>query len=269
MHKRLMLGFATSFFRTLPTSLPTATCRIQAVTRAATTMADLAHLRVNYSKCGLDEDTLTESPFQLFKAWISDATSEKEPEPNAMCLSTADANGRPSARMVLLKGYDERGFVWYTNYESRKAQELSECPYAALTFWWAGLERSVRVEGPVQQISEEESDKYFKSRPPESQLGAWVSDQSRQTEGRVMMEERWEQLRSDHLDGEGNMVKGIERPPHWGGYRLVPDRVEFWKGRSARLHDRIVYERDVSERKEGGDLWEGADDVWTQKRLQP
>lgn len=223
--------------------------------------ADVADLRVNYAKPGLTDAAAAaaESPTALFCTWLDEAVAAHEAEPNAMCLSTVSADGRPAARYVLLKGVDERGFVWYTNYNSRKSQELAGNPAAALTFWWAGSERSVRVEGDVARVSAEESDEYFGSRPPMSRLGAWVSEQSSEVSGREVLEERWEGLMKEYLpSGKGSEpVKEIERPPHWGGFRLVPTRIEFWKGRSSRLHDRVVFERASAEL------------TWTQKRLQP
>lgn len=169
--------------------------------------------------------------------------------------------------MVLLKKYDEGGFVWYTNYESDKARQLERAPFAALTFWWAGLERSVRIEGYVKRCGEEESDEYFYSRPAESRLGAWASEQSRPCEGREMMEGRWRRLREEHLEEkeDGEMKTDIRRPQHWGGYRLIPDKIEFWKGRSARLHDRICYTRGID--IVDGDVREQHGWKWT--RLQP
>jgi pyridoxamine 5'-phosphate oxidase len=206
----------------------------------------MSELRVNYTEVeGLLSDTsiFGANPVDLFTTWMSDAVAAKEPEPNAMCLATVSAEGRPSARFVLLKGYDESGFVWYTNYESRKAHDLASNPAAALTFWWAGLERSVRIEGDAVRVSAEESDEYFESRPPQSRLGAWVSDQSRPISGREGLEGRWSELEKMYFDDSGNVIKTIPRPPHWGGFRIVPTRMEFWKGRASRLHDRIVFER--------------------------
>lgn len=229
-----------------------------------TTMTSVADLRVNYSKQGLDEATLPHSPFQLFSTWFSEATSAQEHEPNAMCLATADSSGRPSARMVLLKAFDTHGFVWYTNYSSRKSEQLSSNPFAALTFWWPTMERSVRIEGPVLRVSEQESDEYFNSRPPASRLGAWVSEQSQSVEQRKILEDKWSTLRNEHLDENGECIKDIQRPPFWGGFRLIPERIEFWKGREARLHDRIVYERSLPETN-----FSNVEDKWSRTRLQP
>lgn len=177
-----------------------------------------------------------------------------------MCLSTVGPDGRPAARYVLLKAVDGRGLVWYTNYGSRKAREVDRNPAAALTFWWAGSERSVRVEGDVARVSAEESDAYFESRPAMSRLGAWASEQSEEVEGREVLEKRWDKLMEEYMPGgkDSEPVKEIKRPEGWGGYRLVPTRIEFWKGRSSRLHDRVVFERESADSK-----------TWSQKRLQP
>jgi pyridoxamine 5'-phosphate oxidase len=228
---------------------------------ASAAAAGVAGLRVNYAKAGLSdaEAAAAPSPTALFCEWLADAVAAGEPEPNAMCLSTVGEGGRPAARFVLLKGVDERGFVWYTNYGSRKSRELEGNAAAALTFWWAGSERSVRVEGDAARVAAAESDAYFASRPALSRLGAWASDQSAEVSGRGELEARWEALVDEYLPGGegGPAAKEIARPEHWGGFRLVPTRVEFWKGRSSRLHDRVVFERD------------GAGAAWTQKRLQP
>lgn len=260
MNTKGLLGFATSCQR-LVLGKPS-------VRRSCTSAMSLRELRVNYSNEGLHEDALPLSPFPLFSTWMSEAREAKQPEPNAMCLSTSTANGRPSARMVLLKGFDDKGFVWYTNYESRKAKDLSECPFAALTFWWADLERSVRVEGVVRKVSTAESDEYFASRPPSSRLGAWASDQSRDVSGRDVLQKRWESLRETHLTQGGDLARGISRPEHWGGYRLVPDKIEFWKGRESRLHDRILYERELPRLDDSGSQKEVKDE-WRRRRLQP
>lgn len=220
----------------------------------------VAKLRVSYSSEPLEDSIAGDTPFPLFSKWLEEATVVKEHEPNAMCLATVNEAARPSARFVLLKGFDNKGFVWYTNYSSRKAKHLGHTPFAALTFWWPTLQRSVRIEGKVEMVDASESDIYFESRPPESRLGAWTSNQSSVLESRDELEEKWESLQEEYLDGQGKAVKNIARPPNWGGYRLSPDRVEFWKGRTARLHDRLVYERP------GKFLQE---DKWTKKRLQP
>ena len=222
------------------------------------TPAPLSEMRVNYSaKAGLGEKDVGNDPVSLFSQWLADAQGTSENEPNAMCLSTADARGRPSGRMVLLKGYDARGFVWYTNYESRKAVELEQNPYASLTFWWASLERSVRIEGPVSRVSDAESDAYFSSRPAQSRIGALVSEQSKPASSRDVLEERWMKLQGEYLDENGDLRKDVQRPKYWGGFRLQPLRFEFWKGRSARLHDRFEFVR------------EDVQCDWSKQRLQP
>lgn len=229
----------------------------------------MSSLRVSYSRApALDEATLPPAPFALFAAWFAQAKASADPEPNAMCLATASPDARPSARMVLLKAFDDSGFVWYTNYGSRKAAQLEDNPFAALTFWWPSLERSVRIEGKVNRVPTEESDAYFESRPPTSRLGAWASDQSKPVGGRHVVEERWNGLVDDHLDEKGGLKKDVERPPHWGGFRLVPDRVEFWKGREARLHDRILYELAENEDWTPSEELKG-NSRWTKTRLQP
>lgn len=220
----------------------------------------VADLRVAYSNEALHDDKVGDDPIEFFTKWFDQAVDTEEPEPNAMCLSTVDKANRPSARYVLLKGYDEHGFVWYTNYESRKAENLQANEYAALTFWWPTLQRSVRIEGRTSMVDAIESDAYFASRPAGSRLGAWVSDQSRPIENANALLQRWKKLQDKHLDNDGNVIKKIERPPHWGGYRLHPHRIEFWKGRPARLHDRIVFERAPEA---------GHNGKWTKLRLQP
>lgn len=230
----------------------------------------IADLRVNYSSQPLDDATLTPTPFGLFTVWLDEARQANVHEPNAMTLATADSQGRPSARVVLLKGVDERGFVWYTNYESRKSEQLAQNPYAALSFWWPELERSVRIEGIVARVPVEESDAYFQSRPADSRLGAWASDQSRPLAERESLEEKWARLRKEHLSADGNhVIKTITRPPHWGGFRLVPSRVEFWKGRHARLHDRVVYNRELPERSVEEMVVTPVEEEWKCGRVQP
>jgi pyridoxamine 5'-phosphate oxidase len=227
----------------------------------------VSEMRVSYSDAGLPSAALeaAEDPFALFDMWMSDAVDNKEPEPNAMCLATVSTEGRPAARYVLLKGVDNSGFVWYTNYNSRKGHHLDSNPAAALTFWWPGLERSVRIEGDATKVSDEESDAYFACRPAKSRLGAWASEQSDEIGSRLSLEARWKELEEEYF-GEGGagkggaddtLVKDIPRPLHWGGFRLVPITVEFWKGRASRLHDRIVFTRDSPDSK------------WIRKRLQP
>jgi pyridoxamine 5'-phosphate oxidase len=186
---------------------------------------------------GLTEADVAPDPVVQFGRWYDDARSAGLVEPSAMTLATATAGGVPSARMVLLRGVDRRGFVFYTNYESRKAAELAANPLAALVFWWGELQRQVRVEGRVERTSREESAAYFRTRPPASRLSAWASPQSRVIPGREVLEERVAEVAADHPDGD------VPLPPFWGGYRLVPEVVELWQGRPNRLHDRLRYTR--------------------------
>jgi pyridoxamine 5'-phosphate oxidase len=211
---------------------------------------NLEDLRREYTQRGLREEDLAPDPFTQFGAWFDEVTQADIREPNAMTLATATPDGQPSARMTLLKGVDARGFVFYTNYKSRKGNELTTNPRAALVFFWVQLERQVRVEGRVERVSGEESDSYFASRPEGSQLGAWASQQSAVLPDRGRLEARYEELRAQYEGQE------IPRPSFWGGYRVVPEMVEFWQGRVNRLHDRLRYRRQ-------------ADGSWAIERLSP
>jgi len=208
----------------------------------------LDELRKEYTRETLDEGDVDPDPFMQFGKWMEEAILAKALEPTAMTLSTLDARGRPSGRIVLLKGADPRGFVFFTNYESRKGRDLDAHPVAGLTFLWKELERQVRIEGRVEKVSAAESDAYYATRPLGSRVGAWASPQSQAIAGRRWLEKRWEEL--------GRQYGGEPpRPPHWGGYRVLPDHFEFWQGRASRLHDRIVYDR--------------KGDAWTISRLAP
>jgi pyridoxamine 5'-phosphate oxidase len=208
----------------------------------------LAQLRKSYERAELSEEASRADPLLQFEQWLGEAIKAEVPEPNAMTVVTVGSDLRPSSRVVLIKGYDARGIVWYTNYESRKGQELAGNPYAALQFHWVELERVVRIEGRVEKTSEAESDAYFASRPLDSRIGAWASPQSQVIASRGVLLANAAKFGAQYL-------LHPPRPPHWGGYRLVPDRWEFWQGRKSRLHDRLRY------RQEGS--------AWVRERLAP
>lgn len=209
----------------------------------------VAAMRKDYERAQLSETDVDADPIRQFETWFEEALKAAVDEPNAMALSTVDANGRPSSRIVLVKQFDPRGFTWYTNYDSQKGQQLCANPHAALLFFWRELERQVRIEGKVERTSAEESDTYFASRPLNSRLAAIASQQSRPIASRSDLERHYEEAAAQY--GEQP-----PRPAHWGGYRLVPERIEFWQGRASRFHDRIVYTRQP-------------DGNWTRQRLQP
>jgi pyridoxamine 5'-phosphate oxidase len=198
---------------------------------------NIADLRKDYTLQGLSETEVDPNPFIQFKRWFDQTLAAQLVEPNAMTLATTTREGKPSARMVLLKGFDERGFVFFTNYNSQKGQELAENPQASLVFWWAELERQVRIFGRVEKISDAESDEYFYSRPLNSRLGAWASNQSQTIESRAVLEQRLQELQTKYQNQD------VQRPQHWGGFRTIPLEIEFWQGRSNRLHDRLRYTR--------------------------
>jgi pyridoxamine 5'-phosphate oxidase len=198
------------------------------------TPVSLADLRNEYSRETLEEASVDRDPLKQFDAWMAEAIRAQVFEPTAMTVATIDQRGRPAARICLLKGRDPRGFVFFTNYESRKGRDLAANPVASLVFFWKELERQVRIEGMVEKVSAAESDAYYRTRPIGSRIGAWASPQSTQLENRAWLEKRWEELTKQY--GEDP-----PRPPHWGGYRVLPDAFEFWQGRRSRLHDRVTY----------------------------
>ena len=218
-------------------------------TSAAAIGERVADLRKDYGQASLDENDVALDPIDQFTRWFEEALKAEVNEPNAMSVATVGEDGRPTSRIVLVKQFDQRGFTWYTNYDSQKGKQLASKPFAALLFFWSELERQVRIEGRVERTTAEESDKYFNSRPLKSRLSAIASQQSTPIASRAALEDNYEEVARQY--GETP-----PRPPHWGGFRLVPERIEFWQGRRSRFHDRIVYTRQE-------------DGSWTRQRLQP
>lgn len=210
----------------------------------------IADLRRTYNQVEFNKTNAAGDPFEQFKSWFEEAIAAQLHDPTAMTLATATPEGKPSARIVLLKNFDARGFVFYTNYRSRKGRELEANPQASLVFWWAELDRQVRIEGNIEKVSSQEADAYFLSRPLGSRLGAWASEQSQTIADREVLEQRFQDLERDYAKQE------VPRPPHWGGFRLIPTAIEFWQGRPNRLHDRLFYQR-------------VAENDWSLERLAP
>ena len=211
--------------------------------------ADIAAIRKEYQLAALDEVHVGDDPLTFFSKWFQEARASQVNEVNAMTVATVDSNGKPHARIVLLKGLDAKGFVFFTNYNSAKGSDLLAHPFASLVFFWPELERQVRVEGMVEKVSSAESDQYFQSRPDGSKLGAWASPQSQEIDSRDILDANYNKYSSEFNEGH------IPRPEHWGGYRVIPNKIEFWQGRSSRMHDRIVFTR--------------SDAGWNKSRLAP